>query len=701
MIRNSQKVSTLPIVPGISLDLNPLSSEAMSARRMENWIPDRGRLVRVPPAPLLSNSTIDPDDVGVVTKIHNFRYYRNSAPENKVVYFGSNGKGKVLKNGTSQPIFPGTASFETLKISRPYVGQIGNRLFFSDGQDSYVYDGRDPCQAWGLSRSTTAPSVSAVAAGSLTAATGLKACITWVVKDEQGNRVHESSRSDVSAFQILAAENLRVDIGALSAPARATHWDVYLSELNGSNIYRRHSASIAIGTTTVDISALPAATSPKAPIRNDPPPPSSVGCVAKNRHFLRDDANPNRFYFSALGEVEGLLNGSGAESFPGYGTNSVSDLSNSDTVPDREIRCIVEHENEIILFTESRAYALVGELNLLDSRSPRSLVKLQKFNEGCLGPDAAVSTPYGLVWMSPNRKIWLWTGTEILDIGLPVQQHSDALATTKTGTLDAMYGAHMRWWSGKGRQWLVLTHITTSASQTIHYGAGAYRIFDFGVSTKGSPGIWFNMNPSGTRPQCTGVYQDDEGNTFLLGGGSSFIHVLDHFDTPAHFDLSFTLGSSYLIDNALVVPTMPDSYLYTNLMSPNGDEWVVGNYVSLVHGVHNSAAALIYAAATDPTVSFSVDAESVDSLGNSPGISLTLNTETTANEMRAWLKPESSGNTNVGGAYGKHFAFFIKYASVSDYETITDLPLGGGVRALPIYNTINRMAASWTGKKDL
>lgn len=693
MIRNSQKNSTIPIIPGISLELNPFT-ETLSARRMENWILDRGRLIRAPFSPIVSSSNnggyASSSGFGTVLKMKNFRYYRNSAPENKFVLFDTLGYGYLKKNGAHQPFFPGTTSFSALK-KKPYLEQLGNRLFFSDGASSYVYDGRDPVQAWGLSRSTTAPTTSAVAAGSLTAATGLKACITWAVLDEASNRVHESSRSNVSAFQILAAENLRVDISALSAPARATHWSAYISELDGSNIYRR-AATTAIGTTTVDISALPASTTPKAPIRNDPPPPSSVGCTAKNRHFVRDDANPNRFYFSALGEVEGLLNGSGPESFPGYGTNSVSDLVNSDTVPDREIRAIIEHENVIYIFTESRGYALVGELNLLDSRSPRSLVKLQQFNEGCIGPDAACSTPYGLVWMSPSRKIWLWNGaSELVDLGRPIQQTLNEVAPYDSGvvvgtTPELQHTIHLHWWSGKDRQWLIFSAANYTGAGDRYYSSTGYML-DFSISAPERIGSWIAYGGGADSEN----FQDDDGTMFLFQGTSDgTIQLRDVFASPSHLNQSFILGKTYL---GSTVQENPNAFLYSNLFSPNGDIWCTGQYLSLVHGDQNSASA---GSTTAPTVAHLVDVETVDNLGDTPGITLTLDTATTANEKRAWLIPESSGNTNRGGAFGKNFAVFLYY-STTDKDTTTD----ASGRELPVFNTINRLAFTWSGQKDL
>lgn len=692
MIRNSQKNSAIPIIPGISLDLNPFASTPLSARRMTNWTVERGRLIRYPPDITVWASTAGGvSQSGSIVRFVNYRYTRNSAPENKRILWSTAGDVYCYRSGTTQPIFPGTTSFSRL-TKKPYAGQLGNRLFFSDGAASYVYDGRDPCQTWGLARSTTAPTVTAQnIAGSIVAATGVKGCFTWVVLDEAGNRVHESSRSNVSSFVVIggADDAVRLDVSAITPPARATHWSAYISELDGSNIYRRV-ATTAIITQTVDISAFPAATSPKAPIRNDIPPPSTVGCVAKSRHFLRDDSNPNRFYFSALGEVEGTLNGSGPESFPGYGTNTISDIVNSDTVPDREIRAIIEYEDIVFVFTESKGYALTGQLNLLDSRSPRDLVKRQIFNEGCLGPDSVCATPYGLVWMSPSRKIWLWDGgAEVIDLGLAIQPIINNIVGGSyfSSTYPELRSSvHMSWWSGNNRKWLVVS-MATPGTDDFYSTYGNY-IFDFGVVTEKHHGIWYFLN-TGANYWCSGVYQDEDGTAYLYAGGDTGLYQMDAYCSPSHLELSFILGKTYL---GSAVATMVDSYLYTNILSPNGDEWCTGHYLSLVHGTQETAAS---GSTTAPTVAMVVDVETVDGLGNTPGFNLTLDSILTSGEKRAWLKPSSSASS--GGSFGKNFAFFLYYTSITDTDTTTD----ASGRALPIYNAVHRLAASWSPQKDL
>lgn len=575
----------------------------------------------------------------------------------------------------------------TVLSKKPFVEQLSNRFFFSDGVSQKVWDGRS-VQNWGLARTTTAPTVSAVAAGSLTAATGLKAAITWVVLDEAGNRVHESSRTDLSGFQVLAAENLRVDISALSPPSRATHWSAYVSELNGSEVLRR-AATTAVATTTVDVSALPASTLARAPIRNDPPPPSTVGTVAKNRHWLRDDANPNRFYFSALGEVLGLANGAADESFPGYGSNSISDLTNSDFIPDQEIRCIIEHSNIVFVFGSNNGYAYIGELNLLDNRAPRSINRQFVFSENCAGPNAAASTPYGLCWMNSGRKIWLWVGgQDLVDIGEPIQAMLDTIPS------DTLFDIHFTWYSGNGRQWL-LVNCKCSAPDNASGSSEQWRtlIYDFSRPTRRAlggeyPGSWYEwVDITGT---TAGVYRDDEGLPFLMiGDTNGEVLQADVVAHPCHLEYTAELGKTYLSSSP---ENNPGTTWRSGLLMPSGDVWTTGHYLQILSGAQEGPGAPSAGSLTDPTVVSWVDIENPDSPGTS--ISLTLDTATTAGDKRAWLVPQASGNTNVGGALAKQFLFQMSYAAGNDATGESD------GRTTARINSIYKMGFTYTTQKE-
>lgn len=650
MIRNQSKASFIAVAPATRLDLNPFAQAQGSARIVRNFVPERGRLARKAFSPKFT--TLPSTASGRVWDVVNFRYTRAGAAENRVLIFRSDGKVYLRQPSYDQEIFPAATGFSVL-TKRPFVGQVSNRLGFSDGISSYIYDGRD-VQVWGLTRSTTAPAVSAVA-GSLTAATGLKASITWVVLDETGARVHESSRSNVSAFQVLSAENLRVDITALSPPARATHWSAYVSELDGSEI-RRRVATTRITTLTVDVSALPSATSPKEPIRNDPPPPTTVGEVAANRYIVRKESAPHEFWFSALGEVKGLLNGAADESFCGQHADTVSDVSNSDFVTDRELRAIREYENVRFLFTERRGFALIGELSLLDNVSPRSLVKLNQFSEGCVGPHGALATPYGLTWMSPGRRLWLWSGGQgLLDIGEPIQSALDTIPPNELGNI------YMYWWDGNGRQWLIVC-LHCANGETGASLANRCLIFDFSRPARrpdrdADPGSWFEWTD--ITATCAGTYQDNDGHkTLLVGDTSGDVYQADVVCSPAHFARSLILGQTYW---GSTVQNNPAATLRTGLLIPNPDSWSVGQYIALVSGDQNAPGVPAVGTFSEPTLGSWIDVEDVGTPGTA--ITLTLDTALTSADKRAWLQPQSAGNTNIGGALAKQFLFQADYAA--------------------------------------
>jgi len=579
-------------------------------------------------------------------------------------------------------------------IKKPFAQQLSNRFFFSDSVYKKVYDGRN-VQNWGFSRTTTAPTVTAQnLAGSIVAATGVKGCITWVVLDEASNRVHESSRTNVSGFVVVGGvdDSVRLDITALTPPTRATHWSAYVSELDGTDVLRR-AATTAITTLTVDVTAFPASTSPKAPIRNDPPPDSSVGWIAKNRIFLRDDDSTATFYFSALGEVKGLLNGAADESFCGFRTDSISDISNSDFVPDREIKCGIEHDNFVFIWSERYGYALIGEFNLLDNRSPRGIRKERVFSESCAGADSAASTPYGLAWMNPGRKVLLWTGGGTLTpISEPIQTSLDTIPNTEIGNV------YLGWWSGNGRQWLIVTCRCSSKDDDAD-SALANRTFVYDFSRPSQrpdgevdPGTWFEWTDLSAT--CVGHYYDEQGSPFLLlGTTNSDVRLVDAICNPAHLNYTATLGKTYL---GATVQNNPRAVLRTGLMLPSGDSWTTANYVQLLTGDQVGPGAPALGSLTEPTIASAIDIENPDVLGT--GIALTLDTALTSGDKRAWLVPQAAGagnNVNVGGAFGKQFVFQFSYPAGNDSTGEAD------GRLSTRQNTIYKAALAFKPDKEM
>ena len=141
-IRNQQKISSLGIVPGIRLALNPFAQQVGSARILRNFVPERGRLARKGFSP----NFVAAPTASSVWHTKNFRYTRASAPENEELIFKANGRVYKRVPSAEQEIFPGVTSFAVLN-QKPFVGQLGNRFFWNDGSAGYVYDGKS-VQSW-------------------------------------------------------------------------------------------------------------------------------------------------------------------------------------------------------------------------------------------------------------------------------------------------------------------------------------------------------------------------------------------------------------------------------------------------------------------------------------------------------------------------------------------------------------------------
>ena len=639
-IRKQQKVASASIVPGVQLNLNPFQQTIGTARILRNWHPNRNRLLRKPFAPKFHS----PADTasGSVWDIVDFNYHRASAPESKLLIFRSDGKIYKRTGGGELEIFPGNTGLTALS-SRPQPIQLGNFLIWSDTESAYIYDGRT-IRLWGIARDTSAPSVSAIGAGSLTAT--VTATITWVVLDEASNRIHESSRSAISSSQALSSEDLRVDVSGLTAPAGITHWSAYMSEADGASS-RRRVATTVLATTTVDISAFPAASDPKEPTRNDPPPASPVMAVWKNRALLRDETDPRRAWFTSFGEVDSLTNGAGAESASGNGSNSVSDLTNEFLFPTKTIG-YVEHENLMFIFTGKTGHVIMGTGGVLDALGNRDLFSGRQFTKGLAATRAIASTPHGLIWMTPGRQVFLWPGGDvIIDIGFHIQEQLDEIPEADLADVT------FKWWDGNGKEWLLITLKTADAEDLT--GTAANRILGYDLSrplNEQTPGQWFEWKD--VTATVIGEYTDGDQKFLLAGDDSGDVYQLDTICDPAHLNRSMILGETYLGSS---IQNNPAAKMRTGLMLPNSDSEAVGLYISFVRGTQDGPSTSV---GSNPTLLSAIDP--IDP-GTTPTVTITPGSAKNSGEFEAWLLPETSGVE--GGALARQFLFQADYAAGS------------------------------------
>lgn len=638
MIRGTSKITTASLVPGIRLDLNPWAQRMGTARILRNWIPEKNRVLRKPFAPKFYTSI----SANSVWAIVDFRYHRANAAESQLLIFHSGGRIFRRTGGGDIQIFPGNTGFEALN-ARPKPVLLGNRLFFSDSSNAYVYDGRT-IRKWGIVRPTAPPVVTVQAGPGITAATGLNASFTWVVLDERNNRVHESSRSDASAFSAaLANQTLRLDITGITPPAGVTHWSGYISELNASNVRKRVNTSL-ITTLLYSATSLPAATNPIEPIRNDPPSASLVMGQWKHRIAMRQENDPRNIWFTAFGEVNSTLAGNGEESVCGKSASSISDLVNEFTFPAFRARLILEHDNSLNIFTEERGHLIIGSGGVLDSLGSRDLISAEQFPQGAAGPSAGVSTPYGLAWMTPGRRIYLWTGGQtVFDIGDAIGAQLDTIPESDLWNVQFFY------WDGHGRHWLIV-QCNCGSSDDLKTLQNRLFVYDFSLTTEQErPGEW-SQELTDHNYTAVGTYLDGDERFLLAGDDAGDVYQLDTICDPTHLNRSAILGKTYLNSS---VQSNPASIMRTGLLIPNNDDWATGLYLEIVRGTQDGPSNNL---GTNPTVTSAVDVIDPDS---APGISISPGPANTSGEMRTWLKPESGGTE--GGALAKQFQFDLSY----------------------------------------
>src|SRR5258708_6754310 len=176
-----EKIQLTNLLISDSTEKNPFSvTPDMGA--LENWVPNYGKLVRVPFQPPFVQSA----SASAVWRMVDFQFTRNNAREHQFLIFKADGKVYKRQGGRELEVFPGKTSFAAF-VSKPVAGVIADRLHVSDGSQYLIYDGWD----WFLG-GLTAPVAAigtALVAGALTG--NFKITVT-AVHLVNGVRIHES-----------------------------------------------------------------------------------------------------------------------------------------------------------------------------------------------------------------------------------------------------------------------------------------------------------------------------------------------------------------------------------------------------------------------------------------------------------------------------------------------------------------------------
>ncbi len=302
-------------------------------------------------------------------------------------------------------------------------------------------------------------------------------------------------------------------------PPRATHWYLYASEAENSNIGLRLAVILAATFSYDDESPFIADagslfTTIERPIRNDPPVASTILTVHKSRIFRRRKLFPNFFNFSAAEEISGA-NGSPEESVPGIDPITKSDIVNETTFPDESdtIRNMTKHGDVLYIGTEDEMMPLYGE-----SIDDFALSEVTAFSVGVAGRYASDSTPYGLAFMEFDREVLLYPtqgapppggdfSEALIEIGRPQEKEFAKIEPTDLDNV------RLLWWPR--REWLFVSYQKNDAT---------YRTIVYDFEFRG----WFEL---GVGYVSLAIFEITPGNRIVVAGGTDgLVYVVDDPD---------------------------------------------------------------------------------------------------------------------------------------------------------------------------
>lgn len=193
-------------------------------------------------------------------------------------------------------------------------------------------------------------------------------------------------------------------------------------------------------------------------------------------------------------------------------TNTLSDLVNEVSFPDQSnrIRGLCSHGDALYMGSERQVFPLYGE-----SIDDFALSQITAFNVGFFSRFGQKSTPYGLAFLSFDRKIFLYPSN-----GIPSGNSTEALLEFGLPLRNKLRDSHLPGWNEIVtefyyfgiRNWFVIGFPD---------GAGAFQTYVFDFNTKG----WFQLQRGFT---SLSVFELDEGSLILVGGAEDgYVYVID------------------------------------------------------------------------------------------------------------------------------------------------------------------------------
>lgn len=250
------------------------------------------------------------------------------------------------------------------------------------------------------------------------------------------------------------------------------------------------------------------------PLRNDPTTGTRIMTVHKRRIFRRNEKLRNFFNYTAYEEVKAGGVGTAEESVPGHDDNTLSDIVNEQSYPDesRRITGMISHADALFIGTEKNATPMFGE-----SLDDFVLSQIVAFSVGFGSRYALTSAPHGLIFLSYDRKMYLWPQqwipfyapeetTSLIELSRPKRIDFQNI---NPAAMDATWSAFFNY--GK-RNWLIVAFQDTTL---------AWHTWVFDFETKG----WFEMQRG---VSSLAVFEVSPGVRALIGGGvDGNVYVLD------------------------------------------------------------------------------------------------------------------------------------------------------------------------------
>lgn len=311
----------------------------------------------------------------------------------------------------------------------------------------------------------------------------------------------------------------------LVVPPRTTHVHLYGSESDGSKLGKYHTKMAVTSTTPINVDNSPFQSQPGStilnidrPIRNDPPPASSVIASHKYRLFRRRETIPNRFTYSGNEEIASGANGSPQESVPGTASNTLSEIINETAYPKPAlaIRAMKSHADALYIGTEKEIIPLWG-----DTIGQFALSQVTAIDGGVISRWGLESTSHGLVIFSYDRKLYLYPPVSPIyaltpeDINVTDQLVELGIAMrSKFLTIKASDVQNVRILKYKYnlRDWLVVCYQDTNS---------VYHTYVYDFETKG----WVELQRGFV---SVAVFETSPGVKILVGGAADgLVYVAD------------------------------------------------------------------------------------------------------------------------------------------------------------------------------